>query len=486
MPGEGRDALIYAVRWPVLGCHLGRLALVQAVLTLPPMGVSLWFGEYAAGLRHLTLASFLLGIGWASARRDAPERIRLNEAMVIVSLAFLLSPLLMSWPLAAYGLTPLDAVFEAVSGVTTTGLTILRDVQGQSPGLLFTRAWMQWYGGLGFAVLAVALLVQPALAMRKLVEPGSGGLLVTSVHMHARRILVIYSCLTSAGVLLIWASGLSPFDALAHAFAAVSTGGFSTFGFGLGASMPVLSPYAVGFVCLLGAISLPLYHTALQRGPATLLSDPEVHLLLTALALLSLALLIWFRQQGMEVGQAAHHGLLMALAAQTTSGFGSLDMSSLDAFPKGLLLLAMATGGSMGSTAGGVKLWRILVLLRLIEQLLRRTAAPEHAVVEPHLAGRRLEGEEMQRTLMVILLFVGLVLPSWLIFLVYGHPPLDALFEVVSAAGTVGLSMGITGPDLPAFLKLVLCLDMLAGRLEILALLVTLYPGTWFGRIRED
>jgi trk system potassium uptake protein TrkH len=117
--------------------------------------------------------------------------------------------------------------------------------------------------------------------------------------------------------------------------------------------------------------------------------------------------------------------------------------------------------------------------------LLRRTAAPEHAVVEASLGGRRLEEDDMTHPLLIIALFGAVVVFSWLAFLAYGYPALDALFEVVSATGTVGLSTGITSSGLPAVLKLVLCLDMLAGRLEIVALLVTLYPVTWFGRKRE-
>jgi trk system potassium uptake protein TrkH len=117
--------------------------------------------------------------------------------------------------------------------------------------------------------------------------------------------------------------------------------------------------------------------------------------------------------------------------------------------------------------------------------LLRRAAAPEHAVVEARLGGRRLTEGDMSHALLIIALFAAVDILSWLVFLAYGYPSLDALFEVVSATGTVGLSTGVTSSDLPDFLKWVLCFDMLAGRLEIVALLVTLYPVTWIVRKRE-
>jgi trk system potassium uptake protein TrkH len=477
--------LIYAVRWPVLRCYLGQLALVLALLALPPLGVSLYFGEYAAGLRYLALVVMLTAVGWPLSRLEAPDRIQANEAMVIVTLAFVLSPLLMSWPLSAAGLTAVDALFEAVSGVTTTGLSTLPSVQERGHVFLFTRAWMQWYGGLGIAVLAVVLMAQNGLAARKLVESSGGEVQISTTRAHARRVLGVYVLLTLVGFGLILAAGLEPFNALAHALAAISTGGFSTFDLSLGGGLPAAAPFAVLGVSFLGAVSLPLYFFAWRRGIGVLLADLELRALALACLIGTLLLGLWFWQEGLPMPEALRQGGLLAVSAQTTAGFSAQPIMHLDAFPKALVILAMATGGSVGSTAGGVKLLRVLVLLRLIQVLLRRAAASEHAVVETRLGGRRLEEEDMTHALLIIALFAGVALFSWLAFLAYGYPALDALFEVVSATGTVGLSAGVTAPDLPVFLKLVLCLDMLAGRLEIVALLVTLYPVTWMGRKRE-
>jgi trk system potassium uptake protein TrkH len=482
---EGESALLYAVRWPVLGRYLGQLALVLALLTVPALGVSLYFSEYASSLRYLAIVALLVATGWPLCRLQAPDRIQGNEAMVIVTLAFVLSPLLMSWPLAAAGLTAVDAFFEAVSGVTTTGLTTLATVQDRAHSFLFVRAWMQWYGGLGIAVLAVAIMAQHGLAARKLVESTGAELQVSSTRTYARRVLAVYVLLTVAGGLLIWAAGLAPFDALAHTLSAVSTGGFSTFDQSLGSALPPFAPFAVVFVSFLGAVSLPLYVFAWRRGVCELSRDLELRALAVACLLGALLLAQWFWQTGVPMAEALRQGSLLAVSAQTTAGFSAQSTASLDAFPKGLLILSMAVGGSLGSTAGGVKLLRVLILLRLAQILLRRTAAPGHAVVEARLGGRRLEDADLIHALLIIALFGAVVVLSWLTFLAHGYPALDALFEVVSASGTVGLSTGITSSDLSTFLKLVLCLDMLAGRLEVVALLVTLYPVTWFGRKQE-
>jgi trk system potassium uptake protein TrkH len=157
-------------------------------------------------------------------------------------------------------------------------------------------------------------------------------------------------------------------------------------------------------------------------------------------------------------------------------------MMNLDDSSKIITIMAMLIGGSVGSTAGGFKVLRLLIFLRLIQLLIRRTAVASHAVVTPTLGGRKLNNDDILKAMMLILLFAVVVLVSWLIFIVFDYPPLDALFEVVSATGTVGLSTGITRAELPTLLKALLCLDMLLGRVEIVALLIVLYPRTWFGK----
>jgi len=147
-----------------------------------------------------------------------------------------------------------------------------------------------------------------------------------------------------------------------------------------------------------------------------------------------------------------------------------------------VMIASMLTGGSVGSSAGGIKLLRLLIMLRILQLILRSTALPPHAVAEPSLAGQRLENDEVIKALLLILLFIIIIVLSWIPFIVLGYDPLNALFEVVSACSTAGLSSGITRPELETFLKGVLCFDMLAGRLEIIALLVVIYPRNWCGR----
>ena len=479
---DSTTALTYAVRLRFVGRYLSQLALMLALLALVPLGASLVFAEYDYSLRYALLIAGLLFAAAPGLRLPEPKQIQVNEGIVIVSLTFLLTPLVMTFPLAASGLPFADVLFEAVSAITTTGLSTAGPVDGLSRTFMFARAWIQWYGGLGIAVLSIALLMAPHAAARRLAEPTESESIATTARTQARQVLRVYLALTLAGTVLLWTVTGEPFTALVHMLSTLSTGGFSTFDNSL-AAMPPAGAWMVTVFSVLGAVPLLLYFHAVSGRPYELLRDPEVRALMLAVLLISGLLgLSLHGHSGMPWGAALQHGAMLGISAQTTAGFSPLPVAQLDATSKLLIIVSMVIGGGSGSTAGGIKLLRLLVLLRLLQYFVRRSAMPPHAVSEPRLGGRLLQPIDVERVALVFGLFAALSTLSWLAFLSYGYAPLDSLLEVVSAMGTVGLSSGISRPDLEAPLKVLLCFDMLLGRLEILALLVLLYPRTWIGK----
>ena len=478
--------LRYAVRFRVVFKYFGQLCLVLAALTLVPLVMSLIFGERYITLRYAVVVCGLAGLGLGTARLRAPSSVQANEGMVLVALMFLFTPLAMCYPMMGAGLGFLDAFFEAISGVTTTGLSTKATLVGAPATFLFSRAWMQWYGGLGIVVLSLALVMQPGLVAKGLsaTETETDDLL-GGTRAHAQRVLKVYGALTALGIIGCLSVGVGFFDAVLYTFAAVSTGGFAPHDGSL-ATLGWLPQGWITLLCLAGAIPLTFYHRMLQERRRLAVDFLQLQAVIIASVVASLAVGASMRlSAGMAWPQVLHHAPLLAFSAQTTAGFSSMPCGQLDAGSKLVLIFSMLVGGGLGSTAGGFKLLRLLMAASVFRLILLRTCLPKHAVIEPRLAGRRLQDEEIRAALLLIVLFVVVVALSWLPFVAMGYSPLDSLFEVVSAMGTAGLSVGLTSATMPALLKGVLCVDMLMGRLEIIAWLVMLYPGTWFGRRME-
>ena len=478
--------LSYAVRMPVLAKYMGLLALMLALLTLAPLGLAVIVQDFHIAWRYLVVIASLL-IFWGASRSIAePLHIQANEALTVVALAFVLSPLLMTFPFMGSGLSFYDALFEAISAITTTGLSVTTDLADKPQTFLFARSWMQWYGGLGIVVLSVALLMGSQIASRSLSEPLGGETLATTTRTHARQTLMIYGILTVTGILLVWLISGNGLMALNHVLSAVSTGGFSSFDNSLAAIDNWYTRFIIIGLGLCGALPLSLYAVVFSKHWRAGIRDRELLALPVAILLVTLLLFLSLHfHSGMNPQDAAGHALFLAMSSQSTTGFTTVDINLLDDSAKLSMIFSMLVGGGVGSTAGGIKLLRVLILLRLIQVVLQRTTMPSQAVHYPKLDGKVLEDTVIQRALILILLFIGVVAISWFVFLMHGYPPMNALFEVVSATATVGLSTGITAADLPVLLKLVLCLDMLFGRLEIVALLVVLYPANWVGKRKE-
>ncbi|MEZ6854404.1 TrkH family potassium uptake protein [Halodesulfovibrio aestuarii] len=483
---EQAAELKYAVRFRVVFKYFGQLCLVLAMLSLVPLSVSLFFGDTAISLRYGIVIGGLAVLGWSLVRLRVPFGIQANEGMVVVALMFLFTPFVMSYPMMGGGMEFLDALFEAISGMTTTGLSTKATLAGMPKTFLFARAWMQWYGGLGIVVLSLALVMQPGLVAKGLaVTEADTEDLVGGTRAHARRVLKVYSGLTVLGIIGSLLVGISFFDAVLYSFAALSTGGFAP----NDGSLAMLNRFAqvwITLLCLAGAIPLAVYYRMLKKKRHVALDILQFKLVIIASFVVSLMVGISMRLNvGMDWSQVFQHAPLFAFSAQTTAGFSSMPCEQLDAGSKLILIFSMIAGGGAGSTSGGFKLLRLLIAVNVFRLLIIRTSLPKHAVFEPRIAGRRLQDDEIRMALLVIVLFIFIIALSWLLFVVMGYDPLDSLFEVTSATGTVGLSVGLTSTELPDLLKCVLCADMLMGRLEIVAWIVMLYPGTWIGRRME-
>jgi trk system potassium uptake protein TrkH len=467
--------------------YFGQLCIVLALLTLVPLVVSIILGDYSVALRYTVVVVGVFLMGFFLQRLPTPKHIQTNEAMVVTALIFLFAPMVMTWPTMASGLSFIDALFETISGITTTGLTVTASVADKPAIFLFSRAWMQWVGGLGIVILFVATMIRPGLAAKRIgdLEDYEADL-VGSTRAHARRVIIVYSILTGFGIILLGMLGAGWFNGVVYSLSAISTGGFSPHDSSLAGLNSSWLQAMVILLSVAGAIPLVLYFRSFKESGRVLIRDRQLQGILIAGLVAALLMALFLTQDGFGWTQALHHGVLNAFSAQTTAGFATLDISQLNAGAKLTLIFSMFLGGGAGSTAGGIKILRLLILGQLLFTFLQRPGMPRQAVAEASLGKRRLETDEIQNALSIVFVFLASIGISWLVFVGMGHNALDSLFEVVSAIGTVGLSSGISAPDLHPLLKGVLCADMLLGRLEIIAWIVLFYPRTWIGRRLEE
>lgn len=476
--------LALSVRPRVVLRFTGQLCAALAGMTAVGLLVTAALGEWGYAWRFGVLTALLGAVGALSARLPTVRRLQTNEALVITALGFGIGAVALAWPLTASGLDWLDALFEGVSAITTTGLSTQAAVEGFGPAFHFTRAWGQWFGGLGIVVLALAVLIDAGPVARRLSLSDEGPEnTAASTRAWAARFTLIYGLLTLAGVVLLLATGVGPWDALLHTLAAISTGGFSSYDdslAGLGGWVPQA---AVMAICVTGAISFAVYHRTWRRGWRVLVGDVEVRTLLILAGLAALLVGVLMALAGHAAGTAIPgHALLLAFSAQTTAGFSPLPVAPLDAASKIVLSLSMLIGGDIGSSAGGIKIVRFLILLKLLHFTIVRTCLPAHASVRLRLGGRRLDERAVGFAGATALWYVVIALGIWLAFAAAGFDATDAFFEVASAMGTVGLSTGVSAAVESGWLKGLLALAMLLGRLEIFAVLVLFYPRTWIGR----
>lgn len=479
-------SLHFAVRFKPVAKYLGQLLIGVAIFTIVPLLVTVFSGEYEVAARYALLILILSGCGIPFARLKCAKGLQTNEGLTITSLIFVLSALGMTLPLTAYDIPFIDALFESVSAVTTTGLTTLTSMETRPASFLFARAWVQWVGGLGIVVLAVAMMMESGPAAKKLgfsereVADIAGG-----TRAHAKRAIVVYALLTALGLTALLLTGVGWFDAVIHGFTAVATGGFSAYDSSLAGLPSALSRAAVIVICLLGAVSFSIYYRGYHEGVTVALKAVELRALIVAcLATTGLVMLLESAAAG---GAAASMGdaMLISVSAQTTAGFSDVPVSRLSDGTKLVLIASMFTGGDVGSTAGGIKIFRLLLLLRLFQLLFIRASTPRGSQFDVRVGGDLIGQRELEVALGVVFAYAGTVFVSWLPFLIYGYDPVDALFEVVSAVSTTGLSSGISDSALESALKLVLCFDMWIGRVEVIAFMIVLYPPTWIGKRRR-
>ena len=457
--------------------YLGQVMIGIGAVLFVPLMVAAYFEDYHVAAIYAVMAAVVIAVGYGLHRMLPDYDLEWKEALVLAALIFPLSSAISAIPISiSTGMPILDAFFEAVSGLTTTGLSVAPPDVG--PAFLFARSWLQWIGGIGIVLIVLSVVIRPGTSAYRLYSVHIAEKKLRPNVISAAKLLGrIYLGITLISFILLMIAGMAPFDALCHALSAVSTGGFSTNPDSIAGFSGILIPATIILGCVLGSINFSLYPRIIEN-PRLLLSSEQFRGFLAVFAAGALLLAFTMQQSGslsFVLGAAA----FQALSALTTAGFATVDIAPLPDSSKMVLSALMWIGGSVGSTAGGIKILRLIILVKLIHMVFIRFVLPREALTPLKVRGEVMEANELNGILTFVLLYLAILFSSSLVFMLHGTGCGDALFEVSSALGTVGLSAGVTTAAMAPQLKMVLIADMLLGRMEIIPLCILLFPRTW-------
>jgi trk system potassium uptake protein TrkH len=448
---------------------------------LTPLLVLLaWPDEISAGLHFLVPGLLLLaGGGTAYFRLKSPETVlSLQDGGLIVVLSWLGACLAGTWPLMAIEeLNFTQAFFESVSGWTTTGLSVVDVTQAHKMTLLW-RSIMQVVGGAGFAIIMLAALTGPVGTGLPTAE-GRSEQLAPHVRQSAKLVLVIYCSYLVVGTLALFFAGMSWFDAINHSFCAISTGGFSTQSASIGHWNSLAIEAVTLPLMLLGSLNFLTAYTLWRGRLGVIRRDSEVRLVAVFIPLVAVLLLVvtcWGLYP--TLGKSIRVAIFETVSCMTTTGYSTVTYSNWNAFGILMLIAFMVVGGGTGSTAGGMKQYRIVLLAKSFVWEIRRALLPGTAVLENHVwhSGEReyIDDARLRQAAAFATLYLLTLVLGTAVLAAHGYSLSDSLFEFASAQGTVGLSVGITAADAPPFVLWAEIVGMFLGRLEFLIVFVGL------------
>lgn len=471
-------------RYHMLLGYLGGMMIFIGLMILAPLLALPFFPEEAEHAAAFVFPALpLLIIGRLLQRNIRKHQLEgsptLQEGMVVILLGWVIAMMTSSLPLVlAADLTFTQGVFEATSGLTTTGLSVVDVLQAPNLILLY-RSILQFVGGAGFAIIVLSAIAGAGGAGLTSAE-GRNEQLAPHVRQSASIVLRLYLGFAAVGILALILAGMTPFDSLIHTFSAVATGGFS--------SRPESIAYWDSFIIelilmilmCLGSINfLTSYAVLVQRKGQAFVKSGEIRVM-TAAFLVAIPILILgvTTQLYPDWGKALRVGAFEAVSALTGTGYNISTTATWNGLGWMVLILLMTTGGGTGSTAGGIKQFRIYVLIIALLWEVRRAFLPSHAVNRPTIF-RGIQREylsDIQVRLIALFtfLYITILFIGSTILMTYGYPLADSFFEFASALGTVGMSVGITSRDAPDGVLWTMTTGMLLGRLEFFAVVIGL------------
>jgi|AntRauTorcE11898_2_1112593.scaffolds.fasta_scaffold01092_8 trk system potassium uptake protein TrkH len=490
------------INYPVIGKIIGLLLIVEGIFMLLSLPFSLHFG--APDLEKITLfvkgrdfwplliaaaITIFSGLLLFLTYRKAIKAMSKREGYIIVTLSWVIISVFGALPLYLGAATSsyADAFFETMSGFTTTGATILTDIEGVSKGLLFWRALTQWIGGMGIIVLSLAILPVLGIGGMSLFVAEMPGPTPDKLHPRitatAKRLWGIYVLLTLVETLFLMLGGMNLFEGLSHAFTTMSTGGFSTQDASIAAFSPYIQYVIIVFMVLAGT-NFTLHYLALHGKLKEVFRNEEYKYYLLIMAFFSLVItLVLIFNVNLPAEEAIRNAVFQVVSIVTTTGFITDDYLLWPGFLWMIIFLMMFTGGSAGSTGGGIKVMRQLLIFKNSFLELKRIIHP-NAIIPVRFNGRAVQGNVMYNIMAFFVIYLIIFALSTLIMSSLGLDFETAIGSAAATLGNIGPGIGGVGPvenyaAIPLAGKWFLSFLMILGRLELFTVLIILSPTFW-------
>lgn len=484
------------MNYKIMGKFLSRIMFVEAVFMLPALLISIYCGEeasifgFSCSILLILLVAVLLGLFSKGSARSFFAK----EGLVCVGVSWIVMGLMGCLPFWISREIPffIDALFETVSGFTTTGSSILTEIESMSKGLLYWRSFTHWLGGMGVLVFVLALGMGSdgksgfTMHLLRAESPGpSVGKLVPKMRSTATILYAIYMALTILNILFLLLGGIPVFDAVCTAFGTAGTGGFGIKNDSIAGYSPYVQNVCTVFMMLFG-VNFSCYYLLLIRQVKNVFRDEELRFYLGT-ALVSTLLITW-NVSGMydSFSETLRHAAFQVASIMTTTGFATTDFDLWPSFSKGILLVLMLIGASAGSTGGGIKCGRLLLIIKSIRRNVGKVMNPQKVQVVK-VNGEMVSEKVLDNIGGYLAAYVMITVVSFLLVSLDGFSVTTNISAVVACFNNIGPGFEAVGPTanfsgFGPLSKLVLIMDMLAGRLEIFPILILFSKNAWRSR----
>ncbi len=480
------------MNYKMMGKFVGQILLLEAVFMIPALLIGVYFGERKAvicfALTILLTAAVGLLLGLFG--RGSRSVFRAKEGLACVGMCWIVMSLLGCLPFYLSGEIPeyIDAFFEIVSGFTTTGASILSEVESLSNSMLYWRSFSHWIGGMGVLVFLLAFMPGReeggfTTHLLKAESPGPNvGKLVPKMKDTASILYILYCILTVLDIIFLLAGGMDPLSAVCIAFGTAGTGGFGVLSDSIAGYSPYIQNVCTVFMLLFG-VNFSCYYLLTLRKFKDVWKDEELRTYL-GIVFGSIVLIVWnLRGYYDTLAETVRHAAFQVASIITTTGFATTDFNQWPNFSRALLLMLMLVGACAGSTGGGFKVGRLLLIIKSARRSIQQVVSPRKVQVV-RSNGYKVSEKVLASTNAYLAAYVMIIIGSFLLISLNGFSVTASLSAVLACFNNIGPGLEMVGPagnysEFSVFSKLVLIVDMLAGRLEIFPILILFSRNTW-------